>query len=69
MLWIAYVKSKHVNMSVVGNCSVLIDYALNSSRTYGRREPVVSLSYTWLKLKTAGKLPTIIEEFIGYTSI
>jgi hypothetical protein len=60
-----------VNMLVVGlgNCSVSIDYALNSSRTYDRREPAVSLSNTWLKFKTARKLPTTLEKFIGYTQL
>jgi hypothetical protein len=60
-----------MNMSLagLGNCSVSIDYTLNTSRTYDRREPAVSLSNTWLKLKTVGKLPTILEEFIGYTLI
>ena len=66
-----YVQSKYVNMLVAGfgNCSVSIDYALNSSHTYDRREPAVSLSNTRLKFKTAGKLPTTLEEFIGYTPI
>jgi hypothetical protein len=60
-----------MNMSVagLGNCSVSIDYTLNTSCTYDRREPAVSLSNTRLKFKTAGKLPTILEEFIGYTPI
>jgi hypothetical protein len=53
----------------LGNCSVSINYALNSSRTYDRREPAVRLNNTRLKFKTAGKLLTILEEFIGYTPI
>ena len=56
-----------MSMDGLENCSVSIDYALNSSRTYDRREPAISLSNTRLKFKTAGKLPTILDELIGYT--
>ena len=55
-----------MSVAGLGNCSVSIDYTLNTSRTYDRREPAVSLSNTRLKLKTALKLPTILKEFIGY---
>ena len=56
-----------MSVARLGNCSVSIDYILNTSRTYDRKELAVSLSNTRLKLKTARKLPTTLEEFIGYT--
>jgi hypothetical protein len=58
-----------MSVAGLGNYTVSIDHALNSSRTYDQREPAFSLSNTRLKFKTVGKLPTILEEFIGYTPI